>query len=55
MKMCLNYEIVGLVGLFTAPILTVVVLGLQAFWVVAAAITLLVRAGMASDAAAAQA
>lgn len=49
------YEIVGLVGLFTAPILTVVVLGLQALWVVAAAITLLVRAGMTSDTTAAQA
>ena len=49
------YEIVGLVGLFTTPILTVVVLGLQALWVVAAAITLLVRAGMASDTTAVQA
>jgi hypothetical protein len=39
------YEIVGFVGLFTTPILTLVVLGLQSLWVVAAAITLVARAG----------
>jgi hypothetical protein len=38
------FEIVGLVGLFTTPVLTLVVLGLQALWVLAAAITLAVRA-----------
>jgi hypothetical protein len=36
------YEIVGLVGLFAAPVLTLVVLGLQSLWVLAAAITLTV-------------
>jgi len=44
------FEIVGLVGLFTTPVLTLVVLGLQSLWVLAAAITLLVRTGVASDA-----
>src|SRR6266702_1168375 len=44
------FEIVGLVGLFTIPVLTLVVLGLQSLWVLAAAITLLVRTGVASDA-----
>jgi hypothetical protein len=44
------FEIVGVVGLFTTPILTLVVLALQSLWVLAAAITLLVRAGMVSDA-----
>jgi len=44
------FEIVGLVGLFTTPILTIVVLSLQALWVLAAALTLLVRAGTVSDA-----
>jgi hypothetical protein len=44
------FEIVGLVGLFTAPVLTLVVLGFQSLWVLAAAITLIVRTGMASDA-----
>ncbi len=39
------FAIVGLVGLFTTPILTIVVLSLQALWVLAAAITSLVRAG----------
>jgi hypothetical protein len=43
------FEIVGLVGLFTTPILTLVVLALQSLWVVAAAISLLVRAGKASN------
>lgn len=40
----LLFEVVGLVGLFTSPILTLIPLGLQALWVVAAALTLLVRA-----------
>ena len=44
------FEIVGLVGLFTTPVLTLVVLVLQSLWVLAAAITLLVRTGKASDA-----
>ena len=35
------FEVVGLVGLFTTPLLTLVVLTLQSFWVLAAAITLL--------------
>jgi hypothetical protein len=39
-----------LIALFTTPILTIVVLSLQALWVLAAAITLMVRSGMASDA-----
>src|SRR5258707_6973302 len=39
------FEIVGLVGLFTTPVLTLVVLVLQSLWVLAAAITLLVRTG----------
>lgn len=43
------FEIVGLVGLFTTPILTLVVLVLQAFWVLAAAIALLVRAEVSSS------
>lgn len=47
--------IVGLVGLFTAPILTLVVLGLQSLWVVAAAILLLVQSGKSADPAAVQA
>jgi len=44
------FAIVGLVGLFTTPILTIVVLSLQALWVLGAAITLLVRAGKVADA-----
>ncbi len=44
------FAVVGLVGLFTTPILTIVVLSLQALWVLAAAITLLVRAGKVADA-----
>ena len=44
------FEIVGLVGLFTAPILTLVVLVLQALWVLAAAITFMVYAGTVSEA-----
>lgn len=39
------FEIVGFAGLFTTPILTLVVLGLEALWIIAAAITLMVRAG----------
>ena len=42
------YAVVGLVGLFTTPLLTVVVLSLQSLWVVAAAVTLLVRAATPS-------
>jgi hypothetical protein len=41
----LAYAVVGLVGLFAAPVLTLVVLGLQSLWVSAVAVTLLVRAG----------
>jgi hypothetical protein len=37
------FVVVGLIGLFTTPLLTIVVLSLQALWVLAAAITLLVR------------
>lgn len=43
------FAVVGLIALFTTPILTIVVLSLQALWVLAAAITFLVRPGMASD------
>jgi hypothetical protein len=43
------FAIAGLVALFTTPILTIVVLSLQALWVLAAAITLLVQVGTASD------
>jgi len=43
------FAIVGLIALFTTAILSIVVLSLQALWVLAAAITLLVRAGTASD------
>jgi hypothetical protein len=45
------FEIVGLVGLFTTPILSVVVLALQSLWTLAAAITYLVRPAEASKAA----
>ncbi len=37
------FEIVGLVSLFVIPVLSLVVLGLQALWVVAAAIMLIVN------------
>jgi hypothetical protein len=47
--------IVGLLGLFAAPILTLVVLGLQSLWVVAAAIALLVQSEKSADRTAAQA
>lgn len=43
------FAVVGLIALFTTAILSIVVLSLQALWVLAAAITLLVRAGTASD------
>ena len=43
------FAIVGLIALFTTAILSIVVLSLQALWVLAAAITLLVRAGTAPD------
>ena len=42
-------EIVGLVSLFNTPVLTLVVLGFQVLWVMAAAITLIVRAASATD------
>jgi hypothetical protein len=38
------YLVVGLVGLFTTPVLTLVVLGLQTFWILAAAVALLAGA-----------
>ena len=43
------FAVVGLIGLFTTPLLTIFVLSLQALWVLAAAITLLVRPGTVSD------
>ena len=46
------FAAVGLIALFTTPILTIVVLSLQALWVLAAALTWLVRAGTMSDASA---
>jgi hypothetical protein len=48
------YAIVGLVGLFTTPILTLVILGAQSFWVLAAAITLALRADKPATTPAAQ-
>jgi hypothetical protein len=39
------FAVVGLIDLFTTSLLTIVVLSLQALWVLAAAITLLVRPG----------
>lgn len=44
------FVVVGFIALFTTPILTIVVLSLQAFWVLAAAITWLIRTGTLSDA-----
>jgi len=44
------FAVVGLVGLFTTSVLTIVVLSLQSLWVLAAAITLLVRPEPLSDA-----
>jgi hypothetical protein len=43
------FAVVGLIGLFTTSLLTIAVLSLQALWVLAAAITLLVRSGSMSD------
>ncbi len=43
------FAVVGLIGLFTTPLLTIIVLSLQALWVLAAAITLLVRPVPVSD------
>jgi hypothetical protein len=37
------FVVVGLVGLFTTSLLTIIVLSLEAIWILAAAITLLVR------------
>lgn len=37
------FAIIGLVGLFTTPLLTLIPLALQGIWVVAAAITLLIQ------------
>jgi hypothetical protein len=39
------FEVAGLVGLFTVPAITLIPLGLQALWLVAAAIALLVQSG----------
>jgi hypothetical protein len=39
------YAAAGLVGLFTSPILTLIPLGLQSLWIIAAAIALLSRSG----------
>lgn len=44
------FAVVGLIALFTTPILTIVVLSLQALWVLAAALTWLIRAEAGSDA-----
>jgi hypothetical protein len=44
------FGIVGFVGLFTTPILTLVVLGLQSAWVLTAALALLVRPGRPASA-----
>lgn len=43
------FVVVGLIGLFTTSLLTLVVLSLQALWVLAAAITLLVNSGKVSN------
>lgn len=43
------FAVVGLIGLFTTSLLTIAVLSLQALWVLAAAIALLVRSGKVSD------
>ena len=42
------FAVVGLVGLFTTSLLTIVILSLQALWVLAAAITLLMHPGKES-------
>lgn len=44
------FAVVGLIGLFTTPLLTIAVLSLQALWVLAAAIVWLVRGGTVPDA-----
>ena len=44
------FEVVGLLALFTTPILTIIVLSLQALWVLAAALTWLFGAGAVSGA-----
>jgi hypothetical protein len=44
------YAAVGLVGLFTSPILTLIPLGLQSLWILAAAIALLSRSGRTASA-----
>jgi hypothetical protein len=46
------FEVLGLVGLFTVSAITLFPLALQAVWVVAAAVALIVGAGKASDPAA---
>ncbi len=43
------FAMVGLIGLFTTSLLTIIVLSLQALWVLAAAITLLVRSETVAD------
>ena len=43
------FVVVGFIGLFTTSLLTLAVLSLQALWVLAAAITLLVRSGKVYD------
>ena len=43
------FAVVGLIGLFTTPILTIGVLSLQALWVLATAITMLVRPGTSAE------
>jgi len=45
------FAVVGFIGLFTTSLLTIAVLSLQALWVLAAAITFLVRSGNVSDSA----
>ena len=44
------FEVVGLIALFTTPILTIIMLSLQALWVLAAALVWLIRDGTVSDA-----
>lgn len=44
------FAVVGLIALFTTPILTIIVLSLQALWVLAAAVMWLIRAGRVADA-----
>lgn len=39
------FAVAGLVGLFTTPLLTLIPLALQGFWIIAAAIALLIQAG----------